>query len=146
MIDWNTLLSKAVETAVVVLVPIVCAWLSGLIQSWQNSLKSKESKEWYQQAEIKLESAVLATGQILVNDAKDMSKDGKLTEDEKATAFKHARDLFLAQVGEIPALIRPTIEAWIKAQIEAKIALFKKEMPRTLPFLGQLQANPSKIS
>lgn len=139
VIDWNVLLSKAVETAVIVLVPMLCAWLSGVLSAWRDSLKAKESKEWYEKAGVMLGSSVLSTMQILVNDAKDAAKDGKLSEDEKARAFAHARDAFLSQVGEIPAAVKPTIEAWIKAQIEAKIAKLKLEAPKTLPFLGRLQ-------
>lgn len=142
-IDWTKVIETAISTAIVVLVPLLAAWITGLISSWRSKLAVEADDAWYEMAAKEAGAAVLETCQVLVDDAKAASADGKLTEKEKNSALTHAMDVAKASIGEIPAHIKPKFDAWIKAQIEAAVARLKlnkaAQQPVSLPMNGGVQ-------
>lgn len=142
-IDWNSIMQSAITALIAVLVPILAAWLTGLISSWRSKLSVAADDVWYTQAGKEVAAAVLATGQVLVDDFRSAAKDGKLTEDEKAAALTHAMQLARAAIGEIPAHIRPKFEAWLRTQVEAAVGRLKlakaAQQPVSLPMSGVVQ-------
>jgi len=143
-IDWTKVLETAISTAIVVLVPLLAAWLTGLFASWRSKLAIEADDAWYEMAGKEAAVAVLATFQGLVDDFKAASKDGKLTEDERAAALQHAMDIAKTNIGAIPAHIRPKFEHWLRGQVEAAVAKFKltkaAQQPTQLPTSGGVQA------
>ena len=75
--------------------------------------------------------AVQITGQTIVDDLKEASKDGKLTDEEKARAKAHAREVFFAQfniVGQlIASLFMGSLEKWFNEKAEYILAEIKKK-------------------
>ena len=142
-INWNEIIQSAITALVVVLVPVLAAWLSGLFASWRSKLAVEADDAWYEMAGKEAAVAVLATLQVLVDDAKNASADGKLTEDEKNRALAHAMSVAKASIGEIPAHIKPRFDVWMKAQIEAAVAKLKlnkaAQQPTQLPTSGGVQ-------
>jgi len=142
-IDWNNIMQSAITALITVLVPILAAWLSGLFESWRSKLATQADDAWYAQAGKEIAAAVLATGQVLVDDFKAAAADGKLTEDEKAKALAHAMQLARAAIGDIPAHIRPKFEAWLRTQVEAAVSKLKlakaAQQPVGLPTSGGVQ-------
>lgn len=142
-IDWTKVIETAISTAIVVLVPLFAAWITGLISSWRSKLAVEADDAWYEMAAKEASVAVLATFQGLVDDFKAASKDGKLTEDERAAALQHAMDIAKTNIGTIPAHIRPKFESWLRGQVEAAVAKFKlnkaAQQPVSLPTNGGVQ-------
>ena len=76
--------------------------------------------------------AVRATNQVLVDELKEKSKDGKLTEDEAQKAMETAKDYFLKHITRdslkiLEASIGP-IREWLEGVLEAKLCAEKKRM------------------
>jgi hypothetical protein len=76
--------------------------------------------------------AVRATNQVLVDELKEKSKDGKLTEDEAQKAMETAKDYFLKHITRdslkiLEASIGP-IREWLEGFLEAKLCAEKKRM------------------
>lgn len=75
--------------------------------------------------------AVKITGQTIVDDLKEASKDGKLTDEEKAKAKAHAREVFFAQfniVGKlIASIFMGSLEKWFNEKAEYILGEIKKK-------------------
>ena len=75
--------------------------------------------------------AVQITGQTIVDDLKEASKDGKLTDEEKAKVKAHAREVFFAQfniVGKLIAnLFMGSLEKWFNEKAEYILGEIKKK-------------------
>lgn len=75
--------------------------------------------------------AVQITGQTIVDDLKEASKDGKLTDEEKAKAKAHAREVFFAQfniVGKlIASIFMGSLEKWFNEKAEYILGEIKKK-------------------
>jgi len=142
-INWQPIIESAVSALIAVGVPLLAAALTGLISSWRSRLSAAADDAWYTQAGKEVSAAVLATGQVLVDDFRSAAKDGKLTEDEKAAALTHAMQIARAAIGDIPAHIRPKFEAWLRTQVEAAVSKLKlakaAQQPAQLPTSGGVQ-------
>lgn len=142
-IDWQPIIEAAISAAITIGIPLLAAALTGLISSWRASLAIKADDAWYVAAGRMVGAAVLATGQVLVDDAKAAAADGKLTEDEKNKALAHAMSVARASIGEIPASIKPRFEAWLRAEVEASVGKLKlmkaAQQPTQLPTSGGVQ-------
>lgn len=139
-INWQPIIEAAVSAAITIGIPLLAAALTGLISSWRASLAIKADDAWYVAAGRMVGAAVLATGQVLVDDAKAASADGKLSEDEKNKALNHAMTVARSMIGEIPAAIKPKFEAWLRAEVEAAVGKLKlmkaAQQPVSLPPVG----------
>ena len=142
-INWNEIMQSAITALIVVLVPVLAAWLSGLFASWRSKLAVEADDAWYEMAGKEAAAAVLATLQVLVDDAKAASADGKLTEKEKNAALEHAMRIASESIGDIPAHIRPKFDSWIKTRIEAAVGSLKlnkaAQQPTQIPTNGGAQ-------
>jgi hypothetical protein len=142
-INWQPIIESAVSAAITIGIPLLAAMLTGLISSWRASLAVKADDAWYVAAGRMVEDAVLATGQVLVDDAKAASADGKLSEDEKNKALAHAMSVARSMIGDIPATIKPRFEAWLRAEVEAAVGKLKlmkaAQQPTQLPTSGGVQ-------
>lgn len=142
-INWQPIIESAVSAAITIGIPLLAALLTGLISSWRASLAVKADDAWYVAAGRMVGAAVLATGQVLVDDAKAASADGKLTEDEKNKALNHAMSVARSMIGEIPAAIKPKFEAWLRAEVEAAVGKLKlmkaAQQPTQIPTSGGVQ-------
>ena len=142
-INWQPIIEAAVSAAITIGIPLLAAALTGLISSWRASLAIKADDAWYVAAGRMVGAAVLATGQVLVDDAKAASADGKLSEDEKNKALNHAMTVARSMIGEIPAAIKPKFEAWLRAEVEAAVGKLKlmkaAQQPTQIPMNGGVQ-------
>lgn len=142
-INWQPIIESAVSALIAVGVPLLAAALTGLISSWRSKLSVAADDAWYAQAGKEVAAAVLATGQVLVDDFRSAAKDGRLTEDEKSAALTHAMQLARAAIGDIPAHIRPKFEAWLRTQVEAAVGKLKlakaAQQPVGIPTNGGVQ-------
>lgn len=139
-INWEPIISSAVSAIITIGIPLLAAAITGLISSWRTSLAAKADDAWYIAAGRMVGVAVLATGQVLVDDVKAAAKDGKLSEDEKNQALTHAMQVARSMIGEIPAAIKPKFEAWLRAEVEAAVGRIKlmkaSQQPVQLPTNG----------
>ena len=76
--------------------------------------------------------AVRATNQVLVDELKEKSKDGKLTEDEAKEAMGVAKDYFLSHITSgslkiLEASLGPVRE-WLEGFLEARLSAEKRGM------------------
>jgi len=146
-INWEPIISSAVSAIITIGIPLLAAALTGLISSWRASLAVKADDAWYVAAGRMVGAAVLATGQVLVDDAKAAAKDGKLSEDEKAAALSHAMSVARSMIGEIPSAIKPRFEAWLRAEVEAAVGRIKlmkaSQQPVSLPTNGGVPTVPA---
>lgn len=149
-INWQPIIESAVSAAITIGIPLLVALLTGLISSWRASLAVKADDAWYMAAGRMVVTAVLSTAQVLVDDAKSASVDGKLTEDEKNKALAHAMSVARASIGEIPASIKPKFEAWLRAEVEAAVGKLKlmkaAQQPTQLPTSGGVQTSAPAAS
>ena len=139
-INWEPIISSAVSAIITIGIPLLAAAITGLISSWRASLAAKADDAWYTAAARMVGVAVLATAQVLVDDAKAAAKDGKLSEDEKSAALTHAMSVARSMIGEIPSAIKPRFEAWLRAEVEAAVGRLKlmkaSQQPVQLPTNG----------
>ena len=146
-INWQPIIESAISAAITIGIPLLAAALTGLISSWRASLAVKADDAWYVAAGRMVGAAVLATGQVLVDDAKAAAKDGKLSEDEKAAALSHAMSVARSMIGEIPSAIKPRFEAWLRAEVEAAVGRIKlmkaSQQPVSLPTNGGVPTVPA---
>lgn len=149
-INWEPIISSAVSAIITIGIPLLAAALTGLISSWRASLAAKADDAWYTAAARMVGVAVLATGQVLVDDAKAAAKDGKLSEDEKAAALSHAMSVARSMIGEIPSAIKPRFESWLRAEVEAAVGRLKlmkaSQQPTQLPTSGGAQISAAAHS
>lgn len=144
-INWEPIISSAVSAIITIGIPLLAAALTGLISSWRAALAAKSDDAWYTAAARMVGVAVLATAQVLVDDAKAAAKDGKLSEDEKAAALSHAMSVARSMIGEIPSAIKPKFDAWLRAEVEAAVGRIKlmkaSQQPVSLPMSGVVQTS-----
>jgi len=146
-INWQPIIEAAVSALITIGIPLLAAAITGLISSWRASLAAKADDAWYTAAARMVGVAVLATAQVLVDDAKAAAKDGKLSEDEKAAALSHAMSVARSMIGEIPSAIKPRFEAWLRAEVEAAVGRIKlmkaSQQPVSLPTNGGVPTVPA---
>ena len=116
---WNNYSDDAANLLVVGLI--------GLLTYIGSLIKNSVIRSVWDKAAI----AVQITGQTIVDDLKEASKDGKLTDEEKARAKAHAREVFFAQfniVGQLIAnLFMGSLEKWFNEKAEYILGEIKKK-------------------
>lgn len=135
---WDGIALQIVE----LLLPIVVALLVALIGYGVAYLRQKTAEinnkiardsldAALAEAEIVAINAVRATGQVLVDELKAKSEDGKLTKEEAKEALETANNYFLSAISKdslniLTAALGP-IEDWLSQLLEAKVAEVKME-------------------
>ncbi len=135
-----TLSAFAVELAEILL-PVIALFLAVLIgygaallrkkiEEIDNDIARQSLAAALTEAELVGIDAVRATNQVLVDELKEKSEDGKLTEDEAKEAMGIAKDYFvehmtLGSLEILEASLGPVRE-WLEGFLEAKLSAEKR--------------------
>lgn len=133
---WNDVAIKAVE-ALIPLVVMVLTVALGYLANWLRQQAAKTKSEVVRaafeaaidEAEQVGRDAIMATQQVLVEDLKKASEDGKLTREEAARAMRKAMEYFQNHItpGALQVLQAAygPIEQWLEEYLEAQLAKAK---------------------
>ncbi|NLJ61256.1 MAG: hypothetical protein GX338_09970 [Firmicutes bacterium] len=135
-----TLSAFAVELAEILL-PVIALFLAVLIgygaallrkkiEEIDNDIARQSLAAALTEAELVGIDAVRATNQVLVDELKEKSEDGKLTEDEAKEAMGIAKDYFVEHMTSgsleiLEASLGPVRE-WLEGFLEAKLSAEKR--------------------
>jgi len=135
-----TLSAFALEI-VEILLPVIALFLVALIgygvallrkkiEGIDNEIARQSLSTALTEAESVGIDAVRATNQVLVNELRAKSEDGKLTEDEAKEAMGVAKDYFLGHITSgsleiLEASLGP-VQEWLEGFIEAKLSAEKR--------------------
>ncbi|NLA07230.1 MAG: hypothetical protein GX872_06325 [Firmicutes bacterium] len=135
-----TLSAFALEL-VEILLPVIALFLVALIgngvallrkkiEGIDNEIARQSLSTALTEAESVGIDAVRATNQVLVNELRAKSEDGKLTEDEAKEAMGVAKDYFLGHITSgsleiLEASLGP-VQEWLEGFIEAKLSAEKR--------------------
>jgi uncharacterized protein YnzC (UPF0291/DUF896 family) len=116
----------------VVLIGYGVALLRKKIEEIDNEIARQSLSAALTEAESVGVDAVRATNQVLVDELKEKSKDGKLTEGEAKEAMGVAKDYFLEHITSgsleiLEASLGP-VRDWLEGFIEAKLSAEKRGM------------------
>lgn len=115
-------------------ISVCIAWATGVLTNFlrkktaqSEELNKIETARKYANAVIdSIDSIVTELNQTMVKQAKEASKDGKLTEIEKANIKRTAMDLINTTMSEksreMLSMLYGDIPTWINSQIEASVA------------------------
>ena len=135
-----TLNAYAVEIAEILLpvialfLAVVIAYGAALLRKKIEEIDNEIARQSLSVALTEAESvgidAVRATNQVLVNELRAKSEDGKLTEDEAKEAMGVAKDYFLGHITSgsleiLEASLGP-VQEWLEGFIEAKLSAEKR--------------------
>ena len=127
-------MSEWIWTVVELLMPVLAAligavfyfaaaWLKNRAEAIKNEDVRKFTQSVIYRSTDAVREAVLATKQQLVDDFKEASENGKLTDEEKQQAFNAAKDKFYALMGEYGLselkIIVDNVDEWINTAIES---------------------------
>lgn len=124
--DISTFLNELFKAVLTVAVPIISAYLVGLIQSKSKAAQAGTNSVIVQDlisgAEKTVTDVVTATNQTLVDDLK---KDGKFDETAAKEAFQNAKDAILKILPQTTkdalAVLYGDVDAWLDSKIEATV-------------------------
>lgn len=129
---WNDVLIKLMD-ALIPLVTLVITAALAVLADWLRAKAQKVKQETARdvllaaiaESEKVAVDAVTATNQVLVEDLKEKSADGKLTNDEMREAMQTSREYFVSHItpGALKVLTAAygPIEDWIEGFLEAKV-------------------------
>lgn len=133
---WNDVAIKfvvAVIPLLVMLLTLAVGRLAGLLKEQAKKVKSEVASKALLDAigmgETKALEALAATQQLLVDDLKAASEDGKLTKDEAKQVMQHAIAYWREHIGvDALAVLQAAygpIEQWLESYLEAKLGMAK---------------------
>jgi hypothetical protein len=99
----NELLSEVVKALIAAAIPLLLtglAWAFKLFREW---LIAHTENLYLRRVEIVFADSVAYVGQVVADDLKAKSADGKLTDEEKQSTKQLAIDTAMAQLRDIPA-------------------------------------------
>ena len=131
-LDLVEILLPVIALFLVVLIGYGVALLRKKIEEIDNEIARQSLSAALTEAELVGIDAVLATNQVLVDELKEKSKDGKLTEDEAKEAMGVAKDYFLSHITSgslkiLEASLGPVRE-WLEGFLEARLSVEKRGM------------------
>ena len=126
------ILLPVISLFLVVLIGYGVALLKKKIEEIDNEIAMQSLSAALTEAESVGIDAVRAANQVLVDELKEKSKDGKLTEDEAKEAMGVAKDYFLKHVTSgslkiLEASLGP-VRDWLEGFLEAKLSAEKRGM------------------
>lgn len=133
---WNELALKLTEMLLPLIAALIAAaigygaaYLRKKVAAIEHEMARRTLEAALTEAEIVAQDAVRATNQVLVDDLRDKSADGKLTRDEAREAMRTAQGYFLAHITGgskqvLEAALGPVHE-WLEGFIEARLAAEK---------------------
>jgi len=131
---WSQFWAQVLE-ALVPLVAMAITVAISMLATWLRRQAEKVSQEVVQdsllaaiiEAEQVGRDAIMATQQVLVEDLKEASEDGKLTREEAARAMRKAMEYFQNHItpGALQVLQAAYIEQWLEEYLEAQLAKAK---------------------
>jgi hypothetical protein len=129
-LDLVEILLPVIALFLVVLIGYGVTLLRKKIEEIDNEIARQLLSAALAEAESVGIDAVRATNQVLVDELKEKSKDGKLTEDEAKEAMGVAKDYFLAHITSgslkiLEASLGPVRE-WLEGFLEAKLSAEKR--------------------
>ncbi|HQE19898.1 MAG TPA: hypothetical protein PK607_15475 [Aggregatilineales bacterium] len=133
---WNDVAVKAVEALlplIVMMLTIALGYLAGWLRQQARKVQQEVVQESFLAAIDEMErvayDAIDATNQVLVEDLKEASEDGKLTREEAARAMRKAMEYFQNHItpGALQVLQAAygPIEQWLEEYLEAQLAKAK---------------------
>jgi type II secretory pathway pseudopilin PulG len=144
--DWGLIVTEFLIALMPVLVLAVTA-LVGLAaayvrERWQAARRSRTVDE----LEAMAKGTVVALQQQIVDDLKDASEDGKLTEAEKVEIQRRAMLLLQSQITEgqrkVLAGLTADISTWLEQRLEDALAEHKLDVAATGGAGVLIEANP----
>ncbi|NLB74634.1 MAG: hypothetical protein GX795_11530 [Firmicutes bacterium] len=131
-LDLVEILLPIIALFLIVLIGYGVALLRKKIEEIDNEIARQSLSAALTEAELVGIDAVLATNQVLVDELKEKSKDGKLTEDEAKEAMGVAKDYFLSHITSgslkiLEASLGPVRE-WLEGFLEARLSAEKRGM------------------
>lgn len=141
---WNDIVVQVVQYLIPVIGALLVALLGYLvtyISKQQEKIKNDILRESIgaalAEAHVVGRDAIVATQQVLIDDFKEASHDGKLTREEAAQGMEAAKQYFISHISTnsvniLREAIGP-IKDWLDTFLEAKLGEYK----------GEVQANPS---
>ncbi len=131
-LDLVEILLPIIALFLIVLIGYGVALLRKKIEEIDNEIARQSLSAALTEAELVGIDAVLATNQVLVDELKEKSKDGKLTEDEAKEAMGVAKDYFLSHITSgslkiLEASLGPVRE-WLEGFLEARLSVEKRGM------------------
>jgi uncharacterized protein YnzC (UPF0291/DUF896 family) len=131
-LDLVEILLPIIALFLIVLIGYGVALLRKKIEEIDNEIARQSLSAALTEAESVGIDAVLATNQVLVDELKEKSKDGKLTEDEAKEAMGVAKDYFLSHITSgslkiLEASLGPVRE-WLEGFLEARLSAEKRGM------------------
>ena len=131
-LDLVEILLPVIALFLVVLIGYGVTLLRKKIEEIDNEIARQSLSAALTEAELVGIDAVLATNQVLVDELKEKSKDGKLTEDEAKEAMGVAKDYFLSHITSgslkiLEASLGPVRE-WLEGFLEARLSVEKRGM------------------
>jgi uncharacterized protein YnzC (UPF0291/DUF896 family) len=131
-LDLVEILLPIIALFLIVLIGYGVALLRKKIEEIDNEIARQLLSAALTEAESVGIDAVLATNQVLVDELKEKSKDGKLTEDEAKEAMGVAKDYFLSHITSgslkiLEASLGPVRE-WLEGFLEARLSAEKRGM------------------
>jgi uncharacterized protein YnzC (UPF0291/DUF896 family) len=131
-LDLVEILLPVIALFLVVLIGYGVALLRKKIEEIDNEIARQSLSAALTEAEAVGIDAVRATNQVLVDELKEKSKDGKLTEDEAKEAMGVAKDYFLEHITcgslEILEASLGPVREWLEGFLEAKLSAEKRGM------------------
>ena len=129
--DWNTILAEVLKGAASLMTLavgiVLTSWLDAKKQKVQADKKSAELAGVLGKAEDAVNTAVGAVNQTIVSGTKGTDA---WTDDKKAEAYETAATTAMNMLGESGAAALEqavgSVEAWLKAKIEAAVGEAKK--------------------
>ena len=131
-LDLVEILLPVIALFLVVLIGYGVTLLRKKIEEIDNEIARQLLSAALTEAESVGIDAVRATNQVLVDELKEKSKDGKLTEDEAKEAMGVAKDYFLSHITSgslkiLEASLGPVRE-WLEGFLEARLSVEKRGM------------------
>ncbi len=133
---WSQFWAQALEALVPLVAMAITAAVS-MLAAWLQRQAQKASQEVVQEsflaaiieAEQVARDAIMATQQVLVEDLKAASEDGKLTREEAARAMRKAMNYFKNHMTpgalQIVQAAYGPLEMWLEEYLEAQLAKVK---------------------